>query len=677
MKKKFPILLPLILLTPFVMTSVTSCETAQTNKIKSIEIEAEPSKVNYYVGDSVNFEGIELVAVYQSGSRKPVSIEDCSIIGASTISSGDHKVIIEYKGKSTSFIIYVNERVAPKTLKNMDVDALPTKVNYLPGEEFDKTGMVVNAKYSDGSIDNVTNSVIIEITEPNGDAADMNKVGVKTVKVKFGGKFDTFTIYVRETEGLDDSNFGDNTEGHAFSNMIDNVLENHNYSIGLTSYIEYHQEDLQTSTYFNLNNKAYYNYDSDSGIYGGLLLQKDQGFVTFRQSATSGNISLGNFYSTSLVHMASDIYDVVIENVLNAKWEQDSENHSKFLTSDYYSIATGCNFTGYAASSNLEAPEYIIAEYIDDTHFNLTIDFTVIYWDTDIGEMVREPGHCYLDVAIGTASNAILESYINNPTYIYVAPTSWSKTDQSYFKKYFGIVPPFVDGVSYSFEFDVDSDYRGNYLYIVDYACGDIREAYRTKLLEANYLQVGNDSDHYRYVVEKGLRIFNYDVYLKYNLPTMSYNGKTYGYYYPQGMMYLEFIKSETTSVNTVARYNKFVQEFVGKNVLPEVPFGDEVTSVTNFVYSSNTEVYKFYQSDYTRFHIASYSKAVEDMNAFLTALSQYGYTEIVYNKEAKIYNCFREGKSSYISISALDQIEEESYSGILDIRCQLYAQEY
>ena len=666
-----------MLLTPFAMTSVVSCDAALADSVKSLVIKSEPSKVNYYVGDSVNFEGIELVVVYGDGHKKSISVEDCSIVGASTISSGDHDVIIEYKGKSASFTIYVDQKSSAKTLKSMDVDVLPNKVNYLPGEEFDKTGMVANAKYSDGSIEDVANQAIIEITEANGDVADMNKVGVKSVKVKFNGKFDTFEIYVRETEGLDDSEFGDNTEGRAFSNMIDSVLENHNYVIDLSSYIEYHQEEIYTTTYYNLNNKAYYNYDTSSELFGGLLFQKDQGFVTFRQTAGSKKISLGSFYSTSLEHMASDIYDVVIENVLNAKWVQDSEDHTKFKTSDYYSIATGCNFTGYASSANLEAPEYIIAEYVDSTHFLLTIEFAVIYWDTEVGEMVREPGLCTLSVSIGTASNTALENYIKSPSYIYEAPTKWSKIEKTYLTTYFGVIPPFVEGASYSFEFGGDSDYRGDYLYVIDYACGDIREAYRSKLLEAKYLQVGNDKDHYRYVVEKGLRVFNYDVYLKYHLPTMSYNGKTYGYYYPQGMLYVEFIKSETTSVNTVARYNKFIQDFVGEGVLPEVPFGDEVTSVTNFVYSTNTDVYKFNQSTYTKFHIESFSKAVEDMSAFMALLAEYGYSEVIYNKEGKFYNCFREGKNSYITVSALDQIEEEQYSGVLDIRCQLYAQDY
>ena len=673
--------LPLLLTSLFVLGACTPSTPKPTpvvvDRITSIQINKEPDKVNYYVGDSVNFEGIEIQANYSSGAKKEVSLDDCSIIGATTISKGDHQVYIEYEGFSVSFTIYVTEKASTRVLNTVDVDVLPNKVNYLPGESFDAEGMVANAKYSDGTLEDVTDLAAIEITENGNNPADMSKVGVKTVKVKYDNKFDTFDIYVRESEGLDDSVFGDNTEGHGFSNLVNSVLTNHNYVVNLTSYIAYHTEETHTSVYTNLNNKAYYNYDADNQIYGGLLYQKDQGFVIFRQASDTGNISLGSFYSTSLTHMISDIYDVVIENVLNAKWVQDNDNHARFSTTDYYSIATGCNFTGYADSANLEAPENILAEYIDSTHFNLYINFVVIYYDAETGQMVQEPGLCLLEVAVGSASNIYLEQYIQEPTYIYPTPTGWSDTDKAYFNAIYGIVPPFVQGASYSFYFDEESDYRGNYLFVTDYASGDIRETYRTQLKTAHYVQVGNDVNHYRYVVEKGLRVFNYDVYLTYRLPTASYNGKTYGFYYPNGEMYIEYIKTETNSVNTVARYNKFVQDFVGSGVLPEVPFGDEVTNVSNFVYSTNTDVYKFYQGNFTKFHIESYSKAVEDMTAYLALLAEYGYTEVIYNSVMKVYNCFRPGKSSYVSITPLDQIAESDYTGILEIRCQLYAQDY
>lgn len=673
MRKKISFILSILLFMPFIMTSCgENPEPVDPTALDHISILKEPDKVNYYVNDSVNFDGIEIEAYYKNNDHNPVDIFDCTIEGATTISKGDRKVTITYEGCSDSFMIYVQERSSVKSLKSVDVDVLPTKTNYLPGDEFDPTGMVVTARYSDGSILDVSELATIEGAE------DLSTVGVRTVKVKYDGKFDTFEIYVRESEGLEDSVFGDNDEGIAFSNLVYDVLENHNYMVDLESYIVYHTDEKLKTKYFNLNNKAYYNYDEDLGFYGGFIYQKDQGFVVFRKSAETEALSIGSFYTTSLEHMASDIYDVVIENVLNAKWVQDEEDHTKFITTDYYSIATGCNFTGYSQTANLEAPENIIAEYKATNKFKLIVNFGVIYWDSEKGEMVNEPGKCTLNVTVGGVSDETLESYIKDPSFIFVAPTEWSETDIEYFTTYYGgVIPPFIDGVSYSMYFDADTNYKGTYLYVTDYSCGDLRESYRNKLIAANYIQVGNDDCHYRYVIEKGLRIINYDVYMTYHLPTESYNGRTYGYYYPQGEFYVEYIVSETTSVNTVSRYNRFIQDYVGEGVLPELLFGGEVTRVTNFAYNSSNPLYKFYQGTPTNFYIDDYNVALEDLSVFASQLEEYGFTDRVYNALMNVYNYFLEDKNSYVSITALDKIDINNYTGIVQIRCQLYAQDF
>ena len=182
---------------------------------------------------------------------------------------------------------------------------------------------------------------------------------------------------------------------------------------------------------------------------------------------------------------------------------------------------------------------------------------------------------------------------------------------------------------------------------------------------------------HYRYVIEKGLRIINYDVYMTYHLPTESYNGRTYGYYYPQGEFYVEYMVSETTSVNTVSRYNRFIQDYVGEGVLPELLFGSEVTRVTNFAYNSSNPLYKFYQGTPTNFYIDDYNVALEDLSVFASQLEKYGFTNRVYNAIMNVYNFFLEDKNSYVSITALDKIDINNYTGIVQIRCQLYAQDF
>ena len=74
--------------------------------LTSIQIKTEPTKVRYYVGDSVNFDGIEIEGVYSTGKKTSINVDDCEIQGATTVSKGDRLVTINYQGFSASFYIY-------------------------------------------------------------------------------------------------------------------------------------------------------------------------------------------------------------------------------------------------------------------------------------------------------------------------------------------------------------------------------------------------------------------------------------------------------------------------------------------------------------------------------------------------------------------------------------------
>jgi hypothetical protein len=108
---------------------------------------------------------------------------------------------------------------------------------------------------------------------------------------------------------------------------------------------------------------------------------------------------------------------------------------------------------------------------------------------------------------------------------------------------------------------------------------------------------------------------------------------------------------------------------------------------VSNFRFSTDFDTYLFYQPAATKFHIADYNKAIQDMNAYIALLKQYGFTRVVYNSVWGVYNYFMPDKDhpenegltslSYISISALDKVDSVNYSGVFEIRCQLYKSEF
>lgn len=77
-----------------------------------------------------------------------------------------------------------------RKITSITVTTQPTRTSYIPGESFDKTGMVVKANYSDGTSENIDAYTVSEI--------DKDKIGEQTLTVSYLGKTDTITIYVVE-----------------------------------------------------------------------------------------------------------------------------------------------------------------------------------------------------------------------------------------------------------------------------------------------------------------------------------------------------------------------------------------------------------------------------------------------------------------------------------------------
>ena len=77
-----------------------------------------------------------------------------------------------------------------RKITSITITTQPKRTSYIPGESFDKTGMVVNANYSDGTSEEISAYTVSEI--------DKDKIGEQTLTVSYLGKTDTITIYVVE-----------------------------------------------------------------------------------------------------------------------------------------------------------------------------------------------------------------------------------------------------------------------------------------------------------------------------------------------------------------------------------------------------------------------------------------------------------------------------------------------
>ena len=132
--------------------------------LSEIYIEQSPNKIAYQEGENFDTTGMKVIARYSDGSSKEIT--NYEVIGGNNLTEGTTSVTISYSEngvtKTTTQKITVNQEEQEVVLSEIYIDKEPTKTAYQEGENFDKTGMRVIAKYSDGSSKEITDYEIID-----------------------------------------------------------------------------------------------------------------------------------------------------------------------------------------------------------------------------------------------------------------------------------------------------------------------------------------------------------------------------------------------------------------------------------------------------------------------------------------------------------------------------------
>lgn len=198
--------------------------------LSSIEITAQPTKTVYIVGEELDTTGLEVTAVYSDESRKTVNNWKTSGFDSSkavtnqtvTISYTENEVT-----KTTEFNIEIKEvePPAPKgpVLNSIKIVSKPTKLMYTIDDDFDSTGLKVEAKYSDNTTKDITEN--IEVV-----GFDKTAKENKTITVKYGNKTDTFEVNVYECIlEIDFYNVYNGPSSEIFSNKFTGELDSSKY----------------------------------------------------------------------------------------------------------------------------------------------------------------------------------------------------------------------------------------------------------------------------------------------------------------------------------------------------------------------------------------------------------------------------------------------------------------
>lgn len=187
MNKKFRkilLLLMLIMIVPFVMTSY-ACK----DKVKDIQLVSVSEEYN--VGDILKPEDFSIIITYTNKKVETIKVTSDMLVTElpELNEEGSVTIAVEYDKKQYNVTITI---VNPKKIR--DVELTDYKVNYETYDEFKANGNLV-IKY----VDETLTDTVLPITENMIDVKpDMTTAGEKTVVVKFNKVEYTYTIVVKE-----------------------------------------------------------------------------------------------------------------------------------------------------------------------------------------------------------------------------------------------------------------------------------------------------------------------------------------------------------------------------------------------------------------------------------------------------------------------------------------------
>lgn len=164
--------------------SDTFTVTVKEKQLTGIEITATPNKLNYYVGQSLDLTGMQVMASYNDGTK--VQVNDYAVTGYDPAKSGPQTVTVSYGGYSDTFQVNVEN----KQLTGIEITTLPLNTDYYQGQSLNLTGMVVTASYNDEST--------AEITDYTVSGFDSSVSGLQTITVSYEGYSDTFLVWVEQ-----------------------------------------------------------------------------------------------------------------------------------------------------------------------------------------------------------------------------------------------------------------------------------------------------------------------------------------------------------------------------------------------------------------------------------------------------------------------------------------------
>lgn len=140
------------------------------DSLKNIEIATPPTKTSYFEGEDFDKTGMVIKANYNNSTSTILDSSSYSITNGTNLKAGQTSVTITYEDKSVNQTISVEKN----SVVELKIKTPPTKTSYFEGENFDKSGMVIEATYKDGTTKTISDYTIENGNNLKADQAQVN-----------------------------------------------------------------------------------------------------------------------------------------------------------------------------------------------------------------------------------------------------------------------------------------------------------------------------------------------------------------------------------------------------------------------------------------------------------------------------------------------------------------------
>ncbi len=144
-------------------------------QLQYISLNTNAVKLSYPLGIDPGLSNLVVTAKYSNDDTVNVPVGKYTVGGDSLDTEGNKNVTVTYEGKSATFSV----NVKPAAISSLVVVSNPLRVNYYQYDDFDSTGMVIKAVYTNGDeVNSYTNYTC------SWNVGDFDTTGNKTIIIK-------------------------------------------------------------------------------------------------------------------------------------------------------------------------------------------------------------------------------------------------------------------------------------------------------------------------------------------------------------------------------------------------------------------------------------------------------------------------------------------------------------